>query len=209
MRKNVTVEGYVAPGFEDVAEAFRQNFSKDEEVGAAFAVVKEGETVIDIWAGLANRERQSPWNRDTLQLIFSGSKGLLATMMLMLIDRKLLALDAPVSLYWPEFGKHDILIRHIVSHTARLPGNSEPLRIVDLIDAAGMAARLARQSPSADPRAALCYHPLNFGWLAGEIIRRVSGRTAGQFLAEEIAGPLSLDLWIGLPEDQDARTTTL
>ena len=209
MKKKVAIEGFVAPGYEEVAEAFQQNFVKDEELGAAFAVVKDGEAVVDIWGGLANRETQAPWTRDTLQLIFSGSKGLLATIMLMLIDRRLLELDAPVSRYWPEFGKDDILIRHIVSHTARLPGNSEPLTIADLIDSAGMSARLARQAPSADPRAALCYHPLNFGWLSGEIIRHVSGRTAGRFLADEIARPLSLDLWIGLPESVDERTSTL
>jgi CubicO group peptidase (beta-lactamase class C family) len=209
MKKKVAIEGFVADGFEAVAEAFQHNFTRDDELGAAFAVVKDGEPVVDIWGGLAIRETQAPWTRDTLQLIFSGSKGLLATMMLMLIDRNLIALDAPVSRYWPEFGKDDIRIRHIVSHTARLPGNSEPLAIVDLIDARGMAARLARQAPSRDPRAALCYHPLNFGWLSGEVIRRVSGLTAGQFLAQEIARPLSLDLWIGLPEAEDARASTL
>jgi CubicO group peptidase (beta-lactamase class C family) len=209
MRKGPTIEGFVAPGFEPVAEAFRQNFIQDEELGAAFAAVRDGEPVVDIWGGLADRETQRPWTEDTLQLIFSGSKGLLATMMLMLIERGLVALDAPVSRYWPEFGKDDIRIRHVVSHTARLPGHGVPLTLADLTDAVGMAARLANQSPSADPRAAICYHPLNFGWLCGEIIRRVSGRTAGQFLAQEIADPLSLELWIGLPEAQEARASTL
>jgi len=209
MQKNVTVEGFVAPGFEDVAEAFRQNFKKDEELGAAFAAVRDGETVVDIWGGLADRETQAPWTKDTLQLIFSGSKGLLATMMLMLIERNLIALDAPVSRYWPEFGKPDVCIRHIVSHTARLPGNDMPLSLAALADPIGMAARLAKQSPSSDPRAALCYHALNFGWLCGEVIRRVSGLSARQFLAQEIAEPLGLELWIGLPEVMEARASRL
>jgi CubicO group peptidase (beta-lactamase class C family) len=209
MSKGVTIEGFVAPGFERVAEAFQRNFTKDEELGAAFAAVRNGEPVVDIWGGLADLKTHTPWAKGTLQLIFSGSKGLLATMILMLIDRGLVALDAPVSRYWPEFGKDEIRIRHVVSHTARLPGNGAPLSIADLTDSVGMAERLAAQLPSADPRAGLCYHALNFGWLCGEIIRRVSGRSPGRFLAQEIAGPLSLDLWIGLPEALEARVSTL
>ena len=209
MPKGVGIEGFVAPGFERVAEAFQINFTKDEELGAAFAAVRNGEPVVDIWGGLADARAQRPWSRDTLQLIFSGSKGLLATMMLILIERGVVDLDAPVSRYWPEFGKHDILVRNVVSHTAGLPGNDAPLSLADLTDSVGMAARLAAQLRSDDPRAAHCYHALNFGWLCGEIIRRVSGRSPGRFFAEEIAGPLSLDLWIGLPETREARVSTL
>lgn len=200
------MEGFVAPGFERVAEAFQQNFTKDEELGAAFAAVRNGEPIVDIWGELADLKTKAPWTKDTLQLIFSGSKGLLATMMLMLIERGLVDLDAPVSRYWPEFGKDDIRVRHVVSHTAGLPGNDAPLSLADLTNSIGMAAKLAAQPRSDDPRAALCYHALNFGWLCGEIIRRVSGRSAGGFFAEEIAGPLSLDLWIGLPEAQEANS---
>jgi CubicO group peptidase (beta-lactamase class C family) len=209
MPKGVTMEGFVAPGFERVVEAFQQNFTKDEELGAAFAAVRDGAPVVDIWGGLADRETRAPWAKDTLQLIFSGSKGLLATMMLILIERGLVDLDAPVSRYWPEFGKDDIRVRHIVSHTAGLPGNDAPLNLADLTDSVGMAARLAAQARSDDPRAAHCYHALNFGWLCGEVIRRASGRSPGRFFAEEVAGPLSLDLWIGLPEAQEARVSTL
>jgi CubicO group peptidase (beta-lactamase class C family) len=207
--KEVAIEGFVAPGFERVAEAFVQNFAKDDELGAAFAAVQDGLLVVDIWGGIADRQTQRPWSRDTLQLIFSGSKGLLATMILMLIDRGLVDLDAPVSHYWSEFGKDEILIRHIVSHTARLPGNGAPLNLADLMNPDGMAARLAAQLPDADPRAAHCYHPLNFGWLCGEVITRVSGSSPGRFLAQEIAAPLSLDLWIGLPEAEEAKMSTL
>jgi CubicO group peptidase (beta-lactamase class C family) len=209
MPKEAAVEGYAAPGFERVVEAFAQNFKAGEELGAAFAVVQDGALVVDIWGGVADRATNRPWASDTLQLVFSGSKGVLATMILMLIDRGLIDLDAPVSRYWPEFGKDEILIRHIVSHTARLPGNDAPLSLADLTDDRGMAARLARQSPSADPRAAHCYHALNFSWLCGEVVRRVSGQSAGQFLAREIAGPLSLELWMGLPAAQEHRMSTL
>jgi CubicO group peptidase (beta-lactamase class C family) len=209
MSKVVAIEGFVAPGFERVAETFAQNFKNGEEHGAAFAAVRDGVPVVDLWGGVADRATQRPWARDTLQLIFSGSKGVLATMILMLIDRGLIDLDASVSRYWPEFGKDHILVRHIVSHTARLPGNDSPLNLADLTDDRGMAARLARQSPSADPRAAYCYHALNFGWLCGEVVRRVAGQSAGQFLAREIAAPLSLELWMGLPEAEEERVSTL
>ena len=209
MPREAAIEGFVAPGFERVAEAFGQNFKGGEEVGAAFAAVQDGALVVDIWGGLADRATNRPWARDTLQLVFSGSKGVLATMVLMLIDRGLIDIDAPVSRYWPEFGKDEIRVRHVVSHTARLPGNDAPLSIADLTDDRGMAASLARQSPSADPRAAHCYHALNFSWLCGELVRRVSGKSAGQFLADEIAGPLALELWMGLPEAQEKRTSTL
>ena len=209
MSKEPAIEGFVAPGFERVAETFAQNFENGEELGAAFAAVQDGVPIVDIWGGIADRATQRPWARDTLQLIFSGSKGVLSTMILMLIDRGLIDLDASVSRYWPEFGKDHILIRHIASHTARLPGNDSPLNLSDLTDDHGMAARLARQSPSADPRAAHCYHALNFSWLCGEVVRRVAGQSAGQFLAKEIAAPLSLELWMGLPEAEEKRVSTL
>jgi CubicO group peptidase (beta-lactamase class C family) len=209
MSKEAAIEGFVAPGFERVAETFAQNFKNGEELGAAFAAVQDGVPVVDLWGGVADRATQRPWTKDTLQLIFSGTKGVVATMILMLIDRGLIDLDAPVSRYWPEFGKDQILIRHIVSHTSRLPGNDSPLNLADLTDDHGMAARLARQSPSADPRAAHCYHALNFSWLCGEVVRRVAGQSAGQFLAKEIAAPLSLELWMGLPEAEEKRVATL
>jgi CubicO group peptidase (beta-lactamase class C family) len=209
MSREVAIEGYVAPGFERVAEAFAQNFKSGEELGAAFAAVQDGATIVDIWGGLADRATARPWTRDTLQLVFSGSKGVLAAMVLMLIDRGQIDLEAPVSRYWPEFGKPEILIRHIVSHTARLPGNGAPIHLSDLTDDRGMADRLARQSPSADPRAAHCYHALNFSWLCGEVVRRVADQSPGQFLASEIAAPLSLELWMGLPEAQEHRMSRL
>jgi CubicO group peptidase (beta-lactamase class C family) len=209
MNQRVEISGYAAPGFEQVADVFARNFTRDEELGAAFVAIRDGAPVVDIWGGVADKRTQRMWRQDTLQIIFSGSKGLLATMILMLVDRGLLDLDSPVRRYWPEFGKEDIRVRHVVSHAAGLPGLEAPVGLADLTDDRGMAALLARQIRSADPRAAHCYHALTFGWLVGEIIRRVSGRSPGRFLAEEIAAPLSLEIWIGLPETQEPRVASL
>ena len=114
-----------------------------------------------------------------------------------------------MSRYWPDFGKPHIRVRDIVAHTARLPGIDEPVTLDDLLDDRRMSAMLARQTPSTDPRAAFCYHALTYGWLCGELVRRVDGRSVGQFFAEEVASPLTLDLWIGLPASEESRVATL
>lgn len=202
-------EGYVAPGYEPVREAFEANFAERGELGAAFAAFRGGEPVVDLWGGLADRASGRPWREDTLQLIYSGTKGLVALCVLMLVDRGRLRLDDPVNRHWPEFGKPEILVRHIVSHTARLPGIDTPITVADLIDDRRMAEILAAQAPNPDPRAALCYHALTYGWLCGELVRRVDGRSIGTFFAEEVAGPLGIEFWIGLPEAQEPRVTTL
>jgi CubicO group peptidase (beta-lactamase class C family) len=202
-------EGYVAPGYEPVREAFERNFAERGELGAAFAAVRNGRPVVDLWGGTADRASGRPWQEDTLQLIYSGTKGMVALTVLMLIDRGKLRLDDPVNRYWPEFGKPEILVRHIVSHTARLPGIDVPITIADLHDDRRMAAILAAQAPNPDPRAGLCYHALTYGWLCGELVRRVDGRSVGGFFAEEVAGPLGIEFWIGLPEELEPRVTTL
>lgn len=206
---NAMIKGFVAPGFEPVADAFQANFDDGHEVGAAFAVFHRGKPVVDLWGGVADIRTGRPWCENTIQMIFSGTKGLVAGVMLLLLDRGLIDLDLPVSRYWPEFGKPDILIRHILSHSARLPGLEAPVTARDLTDDVRMAALLAAQLPSADPRAAHCYHPLTYGWLCGEVVRRVCGRSIGQVFASEFAAPLNLDLWIGLPEAEEARVAQL
>jgi len=208
-RMGSITHGFVAPGFEDVAQAFERNFADEGEVGATFAAYRSGECVVDIWGGLADRRSGAPWREDTLQLIFSGTKGLSAICVLVLIDRGLLALDAPVATYWPEFGKLGIRVRDAMSHSARLPGIERPVRLEELADGRRMAGLLAEQEPSQDPRAANCYHALTYGWLCGELVRRVDGRSIGRFFAEEVAGPLKLELWIGLPAEQEHRVSTL
>jgi CubicO group peptidase (beta-lactamase class C family) len=204
--------GVVVPGFELVAEEFEQNFSERGELGAAFAVVHEGELVVDLWGGLADRSQNRLWEKDTLQLIFSGTKGLVAICLLMLIDRNQLDLDAPVCDYWPEFaaaGKAEVRVREVVSHTAGLPGLAKPVTVEDLTDDRAMAELLAAQPRFGDPRATSVYHPLTFGWLCGELIRRIDGRSVGRFFAEEVADPLQLEIFIGLPEELEPRVSRL
>lgn len=206
------IEGHVEAGFEGVADAFRANFTERGELGAAFAACQGGRKLVDLWGGLADRDSAMPWRQDTLQLIFSGTKGLVATCLLMLIDRGQLALDDPVCRHWPEFaagGKQEISVADVVSHQARLPGIREPLREIDLTDDVLIARLLAAQAPETDPRAQSAYHGLTYGWLCGELIRRVDGRSVGRFFAEEVASPLKLELWIGLPAAYEPRVSTL
>ena len=203
------IEGSVAAGLEPVAEAFAANFAEHDEVGAAFAVARGHELLVDLWGGTAASATDRPWRRDTLSVIFSGTKGVLAVAILMLVERGQIELDAPVTRYWPEFGKRDVLVRQVMSHTARLPGLDEPLSADDILDAGLVAERLERQALSDDPRAGFCYHGLTFGWLCGELIRRVDGRSVGRFVADEIARPLELELWIGLPAEHEARVSAL
>jgi len=202
----VAAEGFVAPGYEAVAEEFERNFTERADVGAGFAAVRDGRLVVDLWGGLAAPGR--PWQRDTLQIIYSGTKGLMAACVLKLIERGQLALDDRLVRYWPEFGRHGkdtVRLRHVVSHGTGLPGIMVPLGEADWADYEKMEALLADQPLASDPDAFHCYHALTIGWLLGALIRRIDGRTLGRFFAEEIAGPLGLDAWIGLPEAEETR----
>ncbi|MEA2254454.1 MAG: hypothetical protein QOG35_499 [Solirubrobacteraceae bacterium] len=202
----------MAPGFEAVAEEFERNLAERGDGGGAFAAVVDGEPVVDLWGGSADPEDGRPWREDTLAVIFSGTKGLVALCLLMLADRGQLDVDAPVSRYWPEFGAHgkgDVLVRDVMSHQARLPGVLTPVTHDDLLDDRRMAALLANQPRDDDPRAAFVYHALTYGWLCGELARRVDGRSIGRFFAGEVAGPLGLDAWIGLPAELEPRVARL
>ena len=201
------IDGFVAPGFEGVRTAFARNFDEGLEIGAAFSAWRGDEQLVDLWGGEAARGK--PWRRDSLQLIYSGSKGLTALCMAMLLDCGLIDLEAPVSRYWPAFGKPDILVRNVLSHTSRLPGIVEPTSWEDMLDPAVMARKLERQPAFDDPRVGFTYHPLTYGWLCGELLRQVDGRSLGRFFAEEIATPLGLEIWFGLPEAEESRVTTL
>lgn len=208
----LAVGGFVAPGFEAVREAFVDNLRERGELGAAFAVTRGGEPVVDLWGGVADRATGRPWQRDTLQVIFSGTKGLVALSLLMLVDRGVLEIDAPVARYWPEFaahGKGHIRVCDVASHRASLPGVREALAQDDILDDRRMAALLADQPAESDPRAASAYHALTYGWLCGELLRRVDGRSVGRFFADEVAAPLELELWIGLPETLEPRVSQL
>ncbi len=206
----VRIEGFVARGFEPVAEEFERNFSERAEYGAAFAAMHEGRMVADLWGGLAAPDRQ--WQRDTLQVVCSGTKGLIASCMLILIERGQLDLDAPVARYWPEFaqgGKETVRVRHVVSHRAGLPGVVAPLCCDDWPDYERIERLLAAQPLASDPDAFNAYHPMTIGWLCGGLLRRIDGRTLGRFFADEVAKPLALETWIGLPEAMEPRVGRL
>lgn len=201
----------IAPGFEGVAEAFWRNFTERGDVGAAFAVYLDGQPVVDLWGGVADPARGRPWAEDTLQLVFSGTKGLAAACVLLLVERGQLELDAPAVRYWPDFGaggKGAITVADILSHQARLPGVREPFDAELMRDPIAMAELLAAQPADPDPRAGFLYHAVTWGWLVAELVRRVDGRGFGDFFAAEFAGPLGLDAWIGLPGGHHHRVAT-
>jgi CubicO group peptidase (beta-lactamase class C family) len=195
------VEGRLAPGFESIADLF----SATVDGGGAFAAFCDGEPVVDIWSG-------DGWREDSLALVFSGTKGLVAVCMLMLVERDLLDLDAPMSRYWPEFaaaGKERALVRYAVSHTVGVPGLRHGFRVDDALDGQKMSAAVAAEAPFWRPGARLAYHAFTFGWICDGLVRRVDGRSVARFFAEEVAGPLGLELWIGLPASEDSRVVAL
>jgi CubicO group peptidase (beta-lactamase class C family) len=209
---NAAIDGWVAPGFEPVRDAFAANFDGGTELGAAVAVTYEGEPVVDLWGGIADETTGRPWGVDTLQVLFSGTKALVALCLLMLVDRGQLDLEAPVSRYWPEFGaqgKRHLKVAELVSHRARLPGVRTPLSEDDVTDGERLAALLADQPAEPDPRARTAYHAFTFGWLCGELLRRIDGRTVGRFFADEVAAPLGLEVWIGLPANDKSRVSVI
>ena len=208
----VAVGGTCAGGFEAVRDAFAANFVDPGEIGAAAAVVVDGRLVVDLWAGLADPHTGRAWEERTPVLVYSTTKGPTAVCALLLWEGGELDLDAPVAEVWPEFaaeGKAGVTVRHLLTHQAGLPVFEEPIAFTDCHDPDLVAARLAAQRPRWEPGAAHGYHPLTFGWLVGEVVRRVSGRTVGRMLAEEVAGPLGLDLWIGLPAEKEAEVARL
>lgn len=176
------------------------------DVGGSVAVCVDGEPVVDVWGGFADVERTIPWRRDTITNVWSVTKTMTALCALVLADRGDLDLTAPVGRYWPEFaeaGKGSVLVRHLLSHTAGLPDWDGPVE--DLYDWPSATARLAAQDLQWEPGRAAGYHSLTQGFLVGEVVRRVTGRSLGDFFAEEVAGPLGADFHIGLPAEHDDR----
>ncbi|WP_371478067.1 serine hydrolase domain-containing protein [Kitasatospora sp. NBC_00315] len=214
----VEIWGETAEGYGPVREAFARNFREYGELGAAFALYVRGRKVVDLWGGDARPEVGGrpapavPWTADTAQVLRSVTKGLTAATALHLAQRGLLDLDAPASSYWPEFGaagKGAVPVHQLLSHQAGVPALDVPLRLEDVLTWEPAAAAVAAQAPAWEPGTAHGYHPYTFGWLVGEVIRRVSGRTVGQYFAEEIARPYGLDLWIGLPSGAASRVGRL
>ncbi|MEU9346021.1 serine hydrolase domain-containing protein [Streptomyces sp. NPDC048278] len=181
-------------------------FVADGDVGGAVAVFVDGKPVVDVWAGSADAGRTRAWERDTIVNVYSVTKTMTALCALVLIDRGRLDPDAPVARYWPEFaaaGKRHVLVRHLLSHTAGLPDWEGPVE--ELYDWPAATARLAGQAPQWEPGTAAGYHSLTQGFLVGEVLRRITGRTVGEFFAAEVAGPLGADFHLGLGPEHDGR----
>ncbi|MFC8867570.1 serine hydrolase domain-containing protein [Streptomyces sp. NPDC057148] len=202
------VRGTVAEGFEPVRDAFARNFAALGDRGAAVAVYRDGRKVVDLWGGTRDVDGTEPWRRGTAQVVRSATKGVAAAVPLLLHQRGQLDLDAPVAEYWPEFkayGKERVLVRHVLNHRAGLPVLDRPLTPAEALDPLRGPEAVAAQAPVWEPGTDHGYHALTYGWLLDELVRRVAGgRGAGEWLADEVAGPLGLDLWIGLPAAEEA-----
>ena len=205
----IEIQGECDPRFAAVREAFEVNFAEHAEVGAAVAVTVDGEAVVDLWGGLATREPERAWERDTIVNVWSTTKGMTAICAHMLADRGLLDYDAPVAQYWPEFaqqGKESLPVRWLLSHQAGLVGVDAELGEGDAQHWETMTSALAATKPQWEPGTKNGYHMITFGWLVGEVVRRVSGASSlGSFFREEVAEPLGIDFFIGTPASEDHR----
>ena len=205
------VGGHVEPGFEGVRDAFANNFAEHGEVGATYAFYVDGTRVVDLWGG-ERPDRGVPYDGDTLQIVFSSTKGAAAACAHLLAQRGRLDLDAPVVTYWPEFGqagKDHIPVRWLLSHQAGLPTIDAELSREEALAWEPVIHALEVQKPYWEPGTAHGYHALTYGYLVGEVVRRVDGRTLGTFFREELAEPLGLDFWIGLPEEYEPRVAPM
>jgi CubicO group peptidase (beta-lactamase class C family) len=206
------IEGNYEDRFKPVADALARNLDSGADIGASVAVFVDGEPVVDIWGGFADSEQSRPWERDTLVNVFSTTKTMTFVCALMLADGGELDFDAPVSRYWPEFAAADkdgVLVRHLLGHTAGVSGWQHPLVPEDLADWEKCTELLAAQEPWWEPGTEAGYHAITQGYLIGEVVRRITGSTIGTFFAEEVAGPLGADFFIGTPASADDRVLPL
>ena len=206
------VSGLTEPGFERVREAFAHNFTAHGDIGAACCVYLDGRPVVDIWGGTADPVAGTPWRQDTVQLVFSAAKGPTAVCIHRLAEQGLLDVDAPVARYWPEFaaaGKERITTRMVLSHRAGLAAVAGDLALADVLAWDPVVEAIAAQAPEWEPGSAHGYHARSFGWILGEIIRRITGESAGRYLARTVCAPLGLDYWVGLPAAERARCARL
>ncbi len=208
MTVTVQIQGTCDPRFMAVHEAFAENFAVRGEVGAAVCVYADGKPVVDLWGGYADAARTRPWDQNTIVSVASTTKGMVALSTHMLVERGLLDLDAPVARYWPAFAqaeKDTLPVRWLLSHRAGLPAVRRDLPPQSLYDWHAFTAALAETKPWWEPGTQHGYHAITFGFLLGEVIRRLSGKSVGQFLRTEVAGPLGADFFIGVPEAEDYR----
>jgi CubicO group peptidase (beta-lactamase class C family) len=204
----MSVEGTCEPRFARVRDEFERNFAERGEVGASVCVIVDGEPVVDLWGGQVDPTSGRAWERDTIGHVWSATKGATALCAHMLASRGRLDLNAPVARYWPEFaknGKESVLVRHLLNHQAGLPALRDPLPPSCFYDWPLMVDALAQEEPFWRPGTRSGYHALTFGYLVGEVIRRVDGRTLGAYFRDEVAGPLGLDFWLGLPPEHEER----
>ncbi len=204
------VQGTCQDRFAAVKSQFEANFASDADVGASVAIMLDGELVVDLWGGMATFDEgvEKPWERDTIINVWSTTKTMAALSALVLHDRGEIDVDAPVATYWPEFaanGKEGVLVRHLMSHSSGLSGWQEPMTIEDLYDWEKATSLLAAQAPWWEPGTQSGYHAITQGYLVGEVVRRASGLSIGEFFAKEIAGPLGSDFFIGTPAEADDR----
>ena len=198
------VTGQCDPKFAELQSEFERNFSDRGESGASVCLSVNGETLVDLWGGVANPETGIPWERDTVSIVFSCTKAATALCAHILIDRGELDLNALVTDYWPEFGKHGkekTTVAMMLNHESALPAFREPIKPGGFCDWDYMISRLEDEEPFWEPGTRNGYHMVSFGWTVGELVRRVSGKSLGTFFADEVAGPTGADFWIGIPED--------
>jgi CubicO group peptidase (beta-lactamase class C family) len=209
------INGHSAPGYGAVRKAFEANFLRDDEhreLGAALCAYRHGECIVDLWGGYADFARSRPWTADSLVNVWSTTKGITALALALLIERAALDYQQRVGAIWPEFvqaGKREVTVAQVMCHRSGLPGFLEPTTTEQLYDWGGCCAKLAAQAPIFAPGSASCYHTLTYGYLAGEIVRRITGQSIGSFIDQALAGPLNADVYVGLPEKFDIRVAEL
>jgi len=212
MGDEARVDGFVEAGWGGVRDAFAANFADHGEVGAAVCVYVDGRPVVDLWGGVADSQTDRQWTRDTVVCVFSSTKGVTAIGANLAIERGLLDPDATVASYWPEFaanGKEAITVRQVLSHQAGLPLVEGAFTLDEALSWDPVVEAIAGQKPEWDPGTQHGYHMRTYGWLVGELLRRVTGRTPGTYLREEVTGPLGADFWVGLPESEEGRVARL
>ena len=205
---SVQISGHCHEDFQEVAEIFAQNFDQYNEIGSSLCVVVDGERAVDIWGGYTNEQRTDEWNNDTLSVAFSSTKAALALCAHILIDRDELKTEDKVVKYWPEFGKNgkeEITVGMILNHTAGLPAFATPVEQDGFFDWEYMIRLLEDERPFWIPGKKTGYHMMTTGWLIGELIKRVTGKSLGEFFNDEVSKPYNLEYWIGLPDSEVDR----